>query len=638
VSTTDHTTTDHTTTDHTSAQPTEEAAPSANEQAQALDWRGVASENVEDVTGSLAAFLRGRSRRLLSSLLRPHRRALITLLALIVFNEALALAGPFLIKVAIDRGIPPLAAGGSIRPLALICGLFVASVFVLQIARRSFLLLVGRMGQDVLFDLRTRLFDHFQRLSLAFHERYTSGRVISRLTSDVDALDELLATGMQDLVTAVFSIVSVGAVMLLLDAPLGLLALCVFPLVIGLTIWFRSRSADAYRAQREAVALTIVQFVETFGGIRAVQAFRREGRNQEIFEDVNGQLKDATIWSSRLGAVYGPGVRGLGHLAAAAVLVYGGTRVLDGKMTLGVLAAFLLYVRRFFQPMQELAQFYNVFQSAAAALEKLSGVLEEKPSVPEPENPIDLPPARGHVSFENVTFAYRTNTPKILENFELDIPAGQTVALVGETGAGKTTVARLVSRVYDPIEGRVTLDDVDLRELTDARLRRAIAMVTQEGYLFSGSVADNIAFGRPDASRAEVEDAARAIGAHEFLSRLPDGYDTDVKKRGGRLSAGQRQLVAFARAFLADPAVLILDEATSSLDIPSERLIQRALKTLLADRTAIIIAHRLSTVEIADRVLVIADGRLIEDGTPDDLMSGTGQYADLHREWLESLA
>ena len=442
-------------------------------------WRGVASESVEDVTAGLAAFLRGRSRKLLNSLLAPHRARLIGLFALILFGESMALAGPYLIKVAIDSGIPPLAAGGSPGSLITTCVLFVGSVIVLQVSRKFFLLQSGRLGQDVLFDLRTRLFDHFQRLSLSFHERYTSGRVISRLTSDVEALDELLATGMQDLVTAAFSILSVGVVMLLLDMPLGLLALGVFPLVIALTVWFRSRSAEAYRAQRESVALVIVQFVETFGGIRAVQAFRRERRNQEIFEDVDAQLRDATIWSSRLGAVYGPGVRALGHLATAAVLTYGGLRVLDGQMKVGVLAAFLLYVRRFFQPMQELAQFYNVFQSAAAALEKLSGVLEEKPSVPEAIDPAPVSKSQGLVRLEDVTFSYRPETPEILKDFDLEMPAGQTVAVVGETGAGKTTLARLVARFYDPTQGRVTLDGTDLRQMSDADLRRAVAMVTR---------------------------------------------------------------------------------------------------------------------------------------------------------------
>jgi ABC-type multidrug transport system fused ATPase/permease subunit len=305
-------------------------------------------------------------------------------------------------------------------------------------------------------------------------------------------------------------------------------------------------------------------------------------------------------------------------------------------MTLGVLAAFLLYLRRFFEPLQELSQFYNLFQAAAAGLEKISGILATEPTVPEPERPVTLLSPRGEVRLDRVTFAYRAGAP-VLDDFSLHVPAGQTVALVGMTGAGKSTVARLIARFYDPQAGRVTLDDVDLRDLPDDVLRRTVAMVTQEGFLFSGTVADNIALGRPDASRDEVEAAARAIGAHEFIASLPAGYDTDVRKRGGRLSSGQRQLVAFARAFLADPQVLILDEATSSLDIPSERLVQRALRSLLADRTAVIIAHRLSTVEIADRVVVIDDGRIIEDGAPDDLRVGHGEYARLQQAWQDSL-
>ena len=308
------------------------------------------------------------------------------------------------------------------------------------------------------------------------------------------------------------------------------------------------------------------------------------------------------------------------------------------RPVVGDLAALLLYLRRFFEPVQELSQFYNIFQSAAAALEKLSGVFQEQPAVPEPDQPDAAASSRAaRCAFDHVEFRYRSNTPIVLHDVDIEIPAGQTVALVGETGAGKTTVARLIARFYDPSHGRVMLDGVDIRRLTTNDLRRAVVMVTQESFLFSGTVADNIAFGRPDATRDEIEEAARAIGAHEFISRLPDGYDTDVNKRGGRLSAGQRQLVAFARAFLADPRVLILDEATSSLDIPSERLVQRALRTLLADRTAVIIAHRLTTVEIADRVLVVDDGRIVEDGTPADLIAGTGRYHDLHEAWRESL-
>jgi ABC-type multidrug transport system fused ATPase/permease subunit len=309
--------------------------------------------------------------------------------------------------------------------------------------------------------------------------------------------------------------------------------------------------------------------------------------------------------------------------------------VIEGQMSLGVLAAFLLYMRRFFEPMQELSQFYNLFQASAAGLEKLSGVLDEEPTVPAPVAPVRLPHARGALRFDAVEFAYRERP--VLPHLDLGIPAGQTVALVGATGAGKTTIARLAARFWDPTRGQVTLDDIDLRALDETDLRRAVAMVTQENFLFSGSVADNIELGRPGASRAEIESAARAIGADDFIAALPDGYDTDVHQKGARLSAGQRQLVAFARAFLADPAVLILDEATSSLDIPSERLVQRALHTLLADRTAVIIAHRLTTVEIADRVLVLENGRVVEDGAPSELIGGDGAYAGLHQAWVDSL-
>jgi len=384
------------------------------------------------------------------------------------------------------------------------------------------------------------------------------------------------------------------------------------------------------------VSRVIVQIVETLGGIRAVQAFRRERRNDTIFAQVNDDYRVANERAWKLIAVFVPGVKLLGNLSMSAVLVYGAFRVMDGDIKLGVLTAFLLYLRRFFDPMQDIAMFYNSYQSAAAALEKLSGVLEEEPSVAEPADPTPLRAARGQVGFRGVTFSYRDGTV-VLPRLDLEVPAGQTVALVGATGAGKSTVARLLARFYDPQAGAVELDGVDLRQVSAADLRRAVVLVTQENFLFTGTVADNIGFGRPGAGRAEIEEAARAIGAHEFIAALPEGYDTDVAKRGGRLSAGQRQLVAFARAFLADPAVLILDEATSSLDVPSERLVQRALRTILADRTALIIAHRLSTVEIADRVLVMAHGRIVEDGSPAELTAGTGRFAELHQAWRDSL-
>jgi ATP-binding cassette subfamily B protein len=599
-------------------------------------WRGVAAEDADELPGGLAVLLRARSRRLLGTVLRPRRRLVLAAVAVVLVSNGASMAGPYLVKVGIDRGIQPVADRGDVRPLALIIALLVAAALLQAATLRLFFLLVGRLGQEVLLDLRTRVFDHFQRLSLAFHERYTSGRVISRLTSDMDAITEVLDGGLEDLATAVLSIVSIAVIILLLDVPLGLVTLAVFPLLVWLSLWFRSRSAAAYRRTREAIALVIVHFTESLGGIRAVQAFRREPRNQEIFDGLNERYRQANGRSYRLLAIYGPAIKLLGNTTIAVVLLYGGQRVLDHRITVGVLAAFLLYLRRFFDPMQELSQFYNSLQSGGAAVEKLAGVLEEGPSVAEPERPVTLAAPAGAVRFSGVRFGYRRDRP-VIPDLDLEIPAGQTVALVGATGAGKTTIARLLARFYDPVEGRVTLDGVDLRDLAERDLRRAVVLVTQESFLFSGTVADNVAFGRPGAGRGEIEDAARAIGAHEFIAALPDGYDTDVRKRGGRLSSGQRQLVSFARAFIADPAVLVLDEATSSLDVPSERQVQRALRTLLADRTAVIIAHRLSTVEIADRVLVLDQGRIVEDGPPDELVRATGRYADLRQAWLDSL-
>jgi len=599
------------------------------------DWRGVAAEEVDELPERIGVLLRARSRRLLRSLLRPHRRALGVLAVLVVVQNSAAMAGPWLVGVGIDRGIPALRAGDW-RPLAAVVAALLGCAATDGVLRVTFLVRTGRIGQDVLFELRRRVFDHFQRLSLAFHERYTSGRVVARLTSDLDSLDELLDAGLDGLITAFLMVGSTTVILLLLDLPLALVALATFLPLWLLVRWFRTRSFAAYRRTRESVAQMIVQFVESLGGIRAVQAFRREPRNEAIFGGLNEDYRRANARSFRLIALFVPGVTALAAVATSAVLLYGGYRVLDGELKIGVLTAFLLYLVRFFNPMQDIAVFYNSFQSASAALEKLSGVLEEKPSVAEPDEPTPLPTdVWGRVSFRAVHFGYRDSL--VLPNLAVEIPAGQTVALVGPTGAGKSTVARLLARFYDPRSGQVLLDGIDLRQLTEADVRRAIVMVTQENFLFSGSVADNIAFGRPGASRAAIEAAARAIGAHEFIAALPEGYDTDVRKRGGRLSAGQRQLVAFARAFLADPAVLILDEATSSLDVPSERLVQRALRTILADRTALIIAHRLSTVEIADRVLVLEAGRIVEDGAPADLVANTGRFATLHHAWRDSL-
>ena len=598
-------------------------------------WRGVSGEEVDEVSANLAGIFRARVRRLLAILFRPYRRPLVGAAALILLKTAATLSIPFLVGLAIDQGIRP---GGpaNFRTLLALVAVLTCTMSIAALANRAFLVLSGRIGQDLLNDLRLRLFGHIQSLSISFFEQYTSGRVIARLTSDIDALQELLATGLSSVVTALLSVVAIAVILLRLDFRLGLAALVAFPLIVLLTQWFRSRSALAYRAVRTAIALVIVHFTESLGGIRAVQTFRREARNQEIFEDVVGRYRDANIWSNTLGATFGPGIYTLGRVTTAAILVYGGLLVVQGNLTLGLLTAFILYLRQFFEPMQDLSQFYTVFQSASAALEKVSGVLDEAPRVPEPERPLTIVEPAGALDLEAISFGYR-DTP-VLENLTLHVPAGQVLALVGQTGAGKSTLARLVARFYDPDRGRIRLDGVDLRRLSTSDLRRSIVMVTQESFLFSGTVGENIAFGRPEASTAEVEAAARAVGAHGFISSLPQGYQTDVRRRGVRLSSGQRQLVAFARAFLADPRVLILDEATSSLDLPTERLVQRALRTLLRQRTAIIIAHRLSTVEIADRVLVIDRGRIVEDGTPAILALGTGRYHELQTAWLESLA
>ena len=625
-------------------------------------WRGVAAEKAEEVSAGLAALLRERSRRLLGDLLRPYRRAVIATISLIVVESLAALAGPWLVGIAIDAGLPPLLHARDAAPLLGIAAAFAVAVGVQAVTTRMFVTMTGQVGQKVVLELRRRLFAHFLSLEVAFHEDYTSGRVISRQTSDIEAISDLFEEGLDSLIAAILTLLLVGTGMLLLDWRLGLVVLAGFIPLTWLTAWFRRESAGAYRRTRDAIALVIVHFVETFGGIRAVQAFRREKRNSDIFSGLGQDYAEASTHASRLIAIYGPSISLVGNIITGVVLGYGGLLAIEGNLKVGVLTTFLLYLQRFFDPLQDVSQFYNIFQSAASGLEKISGVLEQDAAVPEPSAPGSLPTratalapagrspgpadsapgdwapalAGRQVRFESVTFGYRDNL--VLPGLDLDIPAGQTVALVGETGAGKTTIARLLGRFYDPRSGRITLDGVDLRQLPDSVLRSEIIVITQENFLFEGSVADNIRLGRPDASAADVQTAARMIGAHDFIAALPEGYDTPVGKRGGRLSAGQRQLISFARAFLAAPAVLVLDEATSLLDIPSERLVQAALRTVLAGRTAVIIAHRLSTVAIADRVLVLDRGRITEDGPPGELMSGDGEYAALHSSWAASLA
>lgn len=609
-------------------------------------WRGVATEEEDEVDASLSTFLRKRSRRLLGELVRPERNQLIWGSFLVVVHSIAGLATPLVVGKAIDEGIRPALAGeAGLGRLYVLVAVFCVVQVIEAWTLRGFLKYIGLVGERVLLRLRTRMYDHFQKLSVSFYDKYTTGRIMSRLGNDIDAISELFLTGLIDLPWAVLQLFGICGLLIWLDLPLAAVTLSVFPLVVMLTRWFRKRSEVVYRKVREAVALVYIQFTETLGGIRAVHSYRREPRNQEIFEEIDGRYRDANAESIRIQSVYGPGTALLGEIGTFLVLLYGGSRVLDNVanpgsgIELGVMVSFLLYVRMFFHPIQELSQVYNIFQGAGAALEKLSGVLDEKPSVPEPEadRAVTRQAWGGHIHFEDVHFAYRRDRP-IIAGMTLEVPAGQTVALVGPTGAGKTTTARLVARFYDPAAGRVTIDGVDLRDLPSSELRKAIVMVTQENFLFSGTVAENIAFGKPTATREEIERAAHVIGAHGFIEKMPESYDTDIRKRGGRLSAGQRQLVALARAFLADPAVIIFDEATSSIDMPSERLVQQALEVVLRDRTAFIIAHRLATVEIADRVLVIDEGKVVEDGSPIELLRQSGRWARLHEAWEESLA
>jgi len=597
---------------------------------------GVRGEEREDYTKAESRRLRRRSLRLLGQLVHPLRWRLALMFLVVVVSTAAQVAGPALIAYGIDTALPALRDDADWLPAIGVVATYLVAGVAGALLMAQYTILSARISQAVLFDLRGRLFVHTQALSLEFHEQYTSGRIIARQTSDLDSIRELLDSGVNQLISGLLYMVFTAIALVSLDAPSGLvLAVALVPLVL-LTRWFQVRSQTLFRATRVTSARVIVQFVETMTGIRAVQAFRKERRNEHQYGEQVEEYRAANARVFNLFGTFDPGLVLIGNATLAAVVLFGGFRVIDGGLEIGALLAVALYAKRFFDPAEEMAMFYNGYQSASAALEKISGVLEERPSVPDPARPVDLWHAEGTVDFDGVRFAYDEGRV-VLPDFDLRVPAGQTIALVGSTGAGKSTLAKLMSRFYDPTAGRVTLDGVDLRDLHPKDLRRAIVMVTQEAYLFSGSVADNIALGKPDATRDEVVRAAKAVGAHEFVEALPDGYDTDVAKRGGRVSAGQRQLLSFARAFIADPAVLILDEATASLDIPSERMVQEALQTLLADRTAVIIAHRLSTVAIADRVLVMEHGRLVEDGTPDDLIAGTGRFAQLHAAWRDSL-
>jgi ABC-type multidrug transport system fused ATPase/permease subunit len=566
----------------------------------------------------------------LARLAAPYKRqtslAIITLFA----ATATALAPPYLAKLAIDDGI----AAEDLHALTVIVALFLLAGVLNLGTSSAQTYFTGWTGERILADLRNTLFRHLQRLSLGFYERNRAGVIISRLTNDVEALDQLVTDGVTTLVQSTLFLFGTAIILFFLDWRLALATLTVLPLMMVATGIFRVRSARAYRAVRERLGLVTATLAEDISGMRVVQAFRRERANEKNFRSVNAHYRAANQETVVLNGLYFPFVDFLSALATAIVLGYGGYLVFDGQTSQGTLLAFVLYISNFFDPVQQLSQLYNTFLSAVAALDNIMNVMDEDPEVRDKPGAEDLERIEGDVRFEGVRFGYGKG-PEVLHGIDLDVPAGTTVALVGHTGAGKSTIAKLLARFYDPLQGRITIDGVDLRDVTQESLRRQLGVVPQEGFLFAGTVRDNIAFGSPDASPAAVAAAAQAVGAHEFIMALEDGYETNLQERGTRLSLGQRQLVAFARALLADPRILILDEATSSVDIGTERRIETALRTLLADRTAFVIAHRLSTIRDADLIVVLEHGKVIEQGTHDELMARRGLYTSLYGDWAE---
>ncbi|WP_314657033.1 ABC transporter ATP-binding protein [uncultured Rothia sp.] len=603
------------------------------------------AEPREQMSPQERAETRERSMALLRQMLRPHRGALaLSIVSVLLVSGSSAIA-PILIARVLDSSIEPLKQGDASVLLTLLV-FFVAATAVTAIFSWVNVAYTVRVSLGVVVYLRKRVFRHAQSLSVSFHERYTSGKVISRLTSDIDTVRSFLDSGISQLAITLLSMVISAVAIFLLDWRIGLFMLVMGVPIYFLTRWFQKTAVPVFRTMRTESAHLTSRFVETFTGIRAVKAFGAEAQMRVEYAQASERYRLAVMDSIKIFGIYSPVLMLLGNVFIAGALVLGGYAVLGGTMQIGTLLALVIYANRVFEPVMQLSEFYNMFQSAMSALEKLSSFLAEEPEVAEPEHPHEraVESATGTaesgkvqgalVELDSAVFGY-TSDRHALKETTLRIEPGTTVALVGATGAGKSTIAKLVARFYDVSSGQVRIDGVDVRQLADVQLRREVLMLTQEVFLFSASILENIRMGNPQATDEQVKAAAKAVGADAFIERLREGYDSRLGRGGITLSAGQRQLVSFARVFLANPRVLILDEATASLDIPSERAVQAALRTVLAGRTALVIAHRLSTVLGADRVLVIHEGSVVEDGSPQQLIASGGRFAAMYASWDE---
>jgi ABC-type multidrug transport system fused ATPase/permease subunit len=593
---------------------------------------------------------RGRNLRGLLALLRPYRLRTAAMLVALVVGTGASLAPPLLARAAIDKGIDRHDTG----TLVLVVVAFLVSALLVWAMTYLQTFLVGWVGQRVLADLRLRIFSHLQTLPIGFYESRPAGVLISRMTNDVEALDSLVTDSVVTLFQAGLTLLGTVGILLYLDVKLALLTFCVLPLLLAGSLWFRIVSAGAFRRTRETIGAITAYLQETLSGIRVVRSFAQEPVHEARFRELNGENQDANMTTVRLNAAYFPTVEMLSGVAVAVIVLYGGLQAINGHITVGTVVAFVAALSNLFEPIQQLSQLYATYQSGMAALEKIFQLLDVRPDLEDRSGAFELDRIRGEVSFEDVSFAYSRpvseraqaasgSAPAIeqvlaLDHVSLHIPPGQTVALVGATGAGKSTMAKLIARFYDPTSGAVLVDGHDLREVASSTLRSQMGIVPQEAFLFSGTVAENIAFGRPDADAEQIRAAASAVGAEEFIAELPSGYDTEVGERGAQLSAGQRQLIAFARALIADPRILVLDEATSNVDLHSEARIEQGLRRLLAGRTSIVIAHRLSTIRQAARIVVLEHGHIAEQGTHDELIELEGRYFELYRDWAAQAA